>query len=32
VVVGLGVPFTNGDLHDKGVMVYGALEMPWKNK
>jgi hypothetical protein len=32
VVVGLGVPFTNGDLHDKGVLIYGSLEMPWKNK
>jgi hypothetical protein len=31
VVVGLGVPFTRGDLHDKGVIAYASLEMPfWK--
>jgi len=32
VVVGLGVPFTRGDVHDRGALVYVSLEMPWKNK
>ena len=30
VVIGLAVPFTSGDLHDRGVIVYGSLEMPFK--
>ena len=29
VVVGLAVPFTRGDVHDKGVILYGSLEMPF---
>ena len=30
VVVGLGVPITRGDVHDRGVLLYGSLEMPFK--
>ncbi len=30
VVVGLGVPITRGDVHDRGVLLYGSLEMPFR--
>jgi hypothetical protein len=30
VVLGLAVPFTSGDVHDKGVIAYGSLEMPFR--
>ncbi|HEX5069981.1 MAG TPA: transporter [Vicinamibacterales bacterium] len=32
VVVGLAVPFTRGDVHDKGAIVYGSLEMPFRKR
>lgn len=32
VVVGFAVPFTSGDIHDKGAIVYGSLEMPFRKK